>query len=214
MYHLVAIVGVGQSMYELARYTSVNNYGTAILLEALIERPVERLVVASSMSVYGEGLYEGPDGSTHSNVERTLDQLRRNDWELRGPMGELLKPVVTPEWKTPSLESLYALSKFDQDRMCLMIGRAYNIPASSTPSNQVTIDKEILVSRSTDESLAFLRQMREEERRRIGERARRRILARQTSAHRAAELEGYVYQVLEKPKPRALRLVPSMAQKG
>ena len=128
VFHFVAIVGVGQSMYDLARYTSVNNYGTAILLEALIERPVERLVVASSMSVCGEGLYRGPDGSTHSNVERTLDQLRRNDWELYGPTGECLKPVVTPEWKTPSLESLYALSKYDQERMCLMIGRAYGIP--------------------------------------------------------------------------------------
>ncbi len=67
-----------------------------------------------------------------------------------------------------------------------------------------TIDKEILVSHSTDESLVILRQMRDDERMRIGERARKRILARHTSAHRAAELEGYVYQVLEKPKPRAL----------
>jgi nucleoside-diphosphate-sugar epimerase len=57
VYHLAATVGVGQSMYEIARYTSVNNMGTAVLLEALIEKPVERLVVASSMSIYGEGLY-------------------------------------------------------------------------------------------------------------------------------------------------------------
>src|SRR5690348_9405494 len=55
--HLAAMVGVGQSMYELAQYTASNALGTAVLLEALIERPVERLVVASSMSVYGEGLY-------------------------------------------------------------------------------------------------------------------------------------------------------------
>lgn len=126
--HFVAIVGVGQSMFDLARYTSVNNYGTAILLEALIERPVERLLVASSMSIYGEGLYQGPNGTTYPNVERTLDQLRANDWELRNKAGEVLKPVPTPESKQPSLESLYALSKYDQERMCLMIGRAYNIP--------------------------------------------------------------------------------------
>src|SRR5438477_7280215 len=58
VFHFVAIVGVGQSMYDIARYTSVNNYGTAILLEALVEHPVERLIVASSMSIYGEGLYQ------------------------------------------------------------------------------------------------------------------------------------------------------------
>ena len=56
------VTGVGQSMYEIARYTSANNLGTAVLLEALVEKPVERLVVASSMSLYGEGLYRTPDG--------------------------------------------------------------------------------------------------------------------------------------------------------
>ncbi len=83
--HFVACVGVGQSMYDIARYTSVNNFGTAVLLEALVEHPVERLLVASSMSIYGEGLYKGPDGSLHAHVERNLEQLKRSDWELRGP---------------------------------------------------------------------------------------------------------------------------------
>jgi dTDP-L-rhamnose 4-epimerase len=57
VFHFAAAVGVGQSMYELTHYTATNNLGTATLLEALIARPVDRLVVASSMSVYGEGLY-------------------------------------------------------------------------------------------------------------------------------------------------------------
>jgi dTDP-L-rhamnose 4-epimerase len=127
VYHFVAIVGVGQSMYELVRYTDVNNVGTAVLLEALIDQPVERLIVASSMSIYGEGLYQGPDGAFYSDVERSLDQLRQNDWEMRNSKGEVLRPVVTPEWKTPSLASVYALSKYDQERLCLMIGRAYNM---------------------------------------------------------------------------------------
>jgi dTDP-L-rhamnose 4-epimerase len=129
VYHFVSIVGVGQSMYELVRYTDVNNLGTAVLLEELIRRPVERLIVASSMSIYGEGLYRAPDGSIHSNVDRTLDQLRRCDWEMRGSDGQPLKPIPTPEWKTPSLASVYALSKYDQERMCLMIGQAYGISA-------------------------------------------------------------------------------------
>jgi dTDP-L-rhamnose 4-epimerase len=100
-----------------------------VLLEALIERPVERLVVASSMSIYGEGLYQDASGTIYSDVERSLDQLKRNDWEMRSPSGEALKPVATPESKTPSLASVYALSKYDQERLCMMMGRAYGIPS-------------------------------------------------------------------------------------
>src|SRR5579884_2042761 len=129
VFHFVAVVGVGQSMYELTHYTSVNNYGTAVLLEALIKNPVERLIVASSMSIYGEGLYRDSRGGLYSSVERSLHQLEQHDWELRNAEGEELAPVPTPEWKTPSLESLYALNKYDQERMCLMIGRAYGMSA-------------------------------------------------------------------------------------
>ena len=128
VYHLAAKVGVGQSMYQVVDYTATNNEGTAVLLEALIENPVERLVVASSMSIYGEGLYRGPDGTLISGVERPLAQLKIRDWELRNDAGEILSPVATPESKTPTLASVYALSKYDQERMCLIVGRAYNIP--------------------------------------------------------------------------------------
>ena len=128
VYHLAAAVGVGQSMYEIANYTSLNNMGTATLLEVLVERPVERLVVASSMSIYGEGLYRGPDGNRSEGVDRGLEQLKRHDWEVRNNRGETLTPVPTPESKSPSLASVYALSKYDQERMCLIVGRAYNIP--------------------------------------------------------------------------------------
>jgi dTDP-L-rhamnose 4-epimerase len=127
VYHLAATVGVGQSMYEIARYTSVNNMGTAVLLEALVEKPVERLVVASSMSIYGEGLYRAPDGSLVSGTERNLQQLKERDWEVRNEQGDVLTPVPTAEWKQPALASVYALSKYDQERLCLMIGRAYGI---------------------------------------------------------------------------------------
>ncbi|MDQ6694662.1 MAG: SDR family NAD(P)-dependent oxidoreductase [Chloroflexota bacterium] len=128
VYHLAAMVGVGQSMYEVTRYTDVNNMGTAVLLEALIEQPVERLIVASSMSLYGEGLYHAPDGTPSEGVERSLDQLKARQWEVRNRHGEVLRPVPTPEIKQPSLASVYALSKYDQERMCLVVGRAYNIP--------------------------------------------------------------------------------------
>jgi dTDP-L-rhamnose 4-epimerase len=128
VYHLAARVGVGQSMYEVAEYTSVNNHGTAVLLEALIARPVERLVVASSMSIYGEGLYRDSDEQIHDHVQRTTDQLARDEWDPRASDGRPLIPVPTPETKNPSLASLYALSKFDQERMCLLVGSAYRIP--------------------------------------------------------------------------------------
>jgi dTDP-L-rhamnose 4-epimerase len=131
VYHLAAAVGVGQSMYEIAHYTAVNNLGTAVLLEALAARPVGRLVVASSMSLYGEGLYHCPDGSICLGEERSLDQLRAGEWEVRNARGEVLTPVPTPETKLPSLASVYALSKFDQERMALLVGRAYGIPTTA-----------------------------------------------------------------------------------
>jgi dTDP-L-rhamnose 4-epimerase len=116
-------------MYEIARYTDVNNLGTAVLLEALAEKPVQRLLVASSMSIYGEGLYRNARGELVTGVERGLEQLKTHDWEVRGLGGEALAPVPTPETKAPALSSVYALSKHDQERLCLMVGRAYNIPA-------------------------------------------------------------------------------------
>jgi dTDP-L-rhamnose 4-epimerase len=128
VYHLAAAVGVGQSMYELAHYTRTNNLGTAVLLEALLDRPVERLIVASSMSLYGEGLYRAPDGTGCAGVERPVARLQAGDWEVRDAKGELLTPLPTPETKSPTPSSVYALSKYDQEQLCLMIGRAYGVP--------------------------------------------------------------------------------------
>jgi dTDP-L-rhamnose 4-epimerase len=121
--HLAARVGVGQSMYELAEYTSVNSLGTAVLLEALAERQVRKLVVASSMSIYGEGLYAGGDGREVEPAERTREQLERREWDYPG-----LDPVATPERKRPGLSSIYALTKYDQERACLVAGAAYGVP--------------------------------------------------------------------------------------
>lgn len=128
VYHFAAAVGVGQSMYKIVDYTDINNIGTAVLLEALIQYPVERLVVASSMSLYGEGLYETPDGAIADTADRTIDCLKNGQWEVCNEKGEVLTPVPTPETKPPKISSIYALSKYDQEKMCLMIGQAYNIP--------------------------------------------------------------------------------------
>jgi dTDP-L-rhamnose 4-epimerase len=121
--HLAARVGVGQSMYEIAEYSAVNSLGTAVLLEALAQSPVRKLVVASSMSVYGEGLYRTADGREVEPPERTREQLARHEWELPG-----LEPVPTPERKRLGLSSIYALTKYDQERACLVCGAAYGIP--------------------------------------------------------------------------------------
>jgi dTDP-L-rhamnose 4-epimerase len=128
VYHYAAMVGVGQSMYEIKEYTDVNNLGTAVLLEALSKNPVEKLVVASSMSIYGEGLYKDAQDNIRPGSERTLEQLKKGKWEVCDHNGMELKPCPTPETKTPCLSSVYALSKYDQERLCLLIGKAYNIP--------------------------------------------------------------------------------------
>jgi dTDP-L-rhamnose 4-epimerase len=129
--HLAARVGVGQSMYEIADYTGVNTLGTAVLLEAVLEHRVGRLVVASSMSVYGEGLYTDAAGRPVPGAARGREQLRRGEWEPIGPDGAPLTPVPTPESKPPALSSVYALNKYDQERLCLMVGEAYGIPTTA-----------------------------------------------------------------------------------
>lgn len=128
VFHLAAAVGVGQSMYEISSYTNNNGVGTAALLEALAKSHVGRLVVASSMSIYGEGLYQTFNGTLVDGSERSLEQLKRREWELRDSCGERLAPVPTPETKAPGTPSVYAISKYHQERLCLAVGRAYGIP--------------------------------------------------------------------------------------
>lgn len=128
VYHFAARVGVGQSMYEIKEYMDVNDIGTSVLMEVLMKNPVEKLVVASSMSIYGEGLYKSAEGKVFHHVERSLHQLREGAWEPRDDKGGILTPIPTPETKVPALASVYALSKYDQERLALICGQAYNIP--------------------------------------------------------------------------------------
>ncbi|CDX43393.1 NAD-dependent epimerase/dehydratase family protein [Mesorhizobium sp. WSM4935] len=127
--HLAAEVGVGQSMYEIARYVGTNDLGTATLLEALIKKPVERIVVASSMSIYGEGLYETPDGRRIDDARRKPSDIRNGQWNLLSAAGESLSPIPTDEEKRPDLASIYALTKYAQERAVLIFGQAYDADA-------------------------------------------------------------------------------------
>lgn len=127
--HLAAEVGVGQSMYEIARYVGGNDLGTAVLLEELIDRPVERIVVASSMSVYGEGLYQSRDGNRADGVRRSRKQLIQGQWDLYDEKGQPLIAVPTDEDKRIDLASIYALTKFAQEQAVLIFGEAYKVDA-------------------------------------------------------------------------------------
>ena len=125
--HLAAEVGVGQSMYAVDRYVSVNDYGTAVLFQQLIDNPVKRVVVASSMSIYGEGLYKDPDGKIREDVVRTPRANESDPWDPLDEQGRSLIPVPTPEWKKPALASVYALSKYVQERLTLTLCPAYGM---------------------------------------------------------------------------------------
>jgi dTDP-L-rhamnose 4-epimerase len=127
VFHLAARVGVGQSMYEIEDYVSANELGTATLVQLLARRPVERLVVASSMSIYGEGRCRDAAGGAVEPALRSAAQLRAQRWELQDRAGCRLEPVATPEDKAPDLASVYALAKYAQERICLIVGQAYGI---------------------------------------------------------------------------------------
>jgi dTDP-L-rhamnose 4-epimerase len=133
--HLAAAVGVGQSMYEIERYTSTNAVGAAVVLEEAVEArdQIEKVVVASSMSIYGEGLYGCPTEGTEVAPEPRPDQqLDRREWEPRCPScGSELHPLPTPESKPLQPTSIYAVNKRDHEEMFIAWGRAYGVPATA-----------------------------------------------------------------------------------
>lgn len=131
VFHQAAAVGVGQSMYEIEKYVDTNVMGTAKLLDLIVnkENSVKKLIVASSMSIYGEGAYEcGKCGIVYPEL-RPDAQLKKREWEMKCPAcGRNVKPVPTKENKPLRPTSVYAVSKRDQEELCLSVGRAYGIP--------------------------------------------------------------------------------------
>ncbi len=128
VFHLAAL-GEGRCARELAACASVNDVGTAVLLEALAKRPVERLVVASSMGVYGEGLFRDADGRVVPGRPRTRLQLDRRRFEVEDERGRPMEPLPTSEDVPPSPGSPWAVTKLAQERLCLCAGRAFGVPA-------------------------------------------------------------------------------------
>jgi dTDP-L-rhamnose 4-epimerase len=135
IFHFAATVGVGQSMYEISRYMSINTQGTAELLQAILDNKhtLEKLIVASSMSIYGEGQYQciGCGRAAFPPV-RSVSQLKRASWDLNcQECGAVLAPTPTNESKPSEINSIYALSKRDQEELCLVYGRTYGIPVTA-----------------------------------------------------------------------------------
>jgi len=131
VFHMAAAVGVGQSMYEIERYMGTNAQGTAVLLQELLQRKqqVEKLILASSMSIYGEGKYLCLQCGEVAPPHRSVDQLRAKEWEPNCPTcGDPLRPIPTDESKPLQCGSIYALSKKNQEEMCLLFGRTYDLP--------------------------------------------------------------------------------------
>src|SRR5262249_57867397 len=117
-------------------YCRTNVMGTATLLQGIIDSrmPLNSLVVASSMSVYGEGRYLARDGELVNPELRSEAQLAASDWEMRDQAGNALQPVPTDEAKPLAPASAYAINKRDQEEMCLKVGTAYGIPTTALRS--------------------------------------------------------------------------------
>lgn len=130
IFHLAAVVGVGQSMYEIAHYVSANTHGTAVLLQELINRSnhVQKLVLASSMTIYGEGRYACTNcGDAFGS--RAPMALKLKLWDPVCPQcGEPLTPMPTDECKPLDCNSMYAVTKKCQEEMCFLFGRTYGLP--------------------------------------------------------------------------------------
>jgi len=156
--HFAAAVGVGQSMYEVNHYSSVNVMGTASLLEAIVKgklRP-QRLLVASSMSIYGEGLYACPACGPQSPGPRPAAQLARREWSQRCPRcSREMEPRPTPEDKPLQPTSVYAIGKRDQEEMVLTVGRSLGIPAVALRFFNVYGDRQALSNPYTGVAAIF-----------------------------------------------------------
>src|SRR5438093_1099402 len=131
--HFAAAVGVGQSMYEIERYTSINAIGAAVVLEEAVQRrdAIQKLLVASSMSIYGEGQYRNPRTGESGLAPwlRPETQLAAREWDVLADDGTPLEPEPTAETKPLRPTSIYAINKRDHEEMFLAVGAAYGIPA-------------------------------------------------------------------------------------
>ncbi|MBI3379790.1 SDR family NAD(P)-dependent oxidoreductase [Candidatus Gottesmanbacteria bacterium] len=132
VFHFAAAVGVGQSMYEIEHYVRVNSLGTAILLDILANKKhnVKKIIVAASMSSYGEGTYKCKNCGLIRPPLRNEKQLEKQDFNVYCPQcSQIVVPVPTSEDAKQNCNSIYAINKKNQEEMVLNVGMAYRIPA-------------------------------------------------------------------------------------
>ncbi len=135
--HLAASTGIGQSMYQPLKYLSTNVIGTTMLYELLLNNPeikknIKKIIVASSKTIYGEGSYKCKTHGVVYPEQRTIEQLKNKEWELRCPCcNEEMEPVGIKEDKPPQNLSIYALSKYSTERIAMMFGNAFQIPTTA-----------------------------------------------------------------------------------
>ncbi len=168
IYHLASAVGVGQSQYRIDHYVDTNTHGTARLLDILVneKNPVRKIIVAASMTSYGEGLYEAPSTGEHVRPGlRPVEQMERADWEPRHPRtGESLRPIPTPETEPYDGNTIYAMTKTHQEAMTLMIGKTYSIPAVATRFFNVYGPRQSLSNPYTGVTAIFLSRLKNNQR--------------------------------------------------
>ena len=131
MYHHAAAVGVGQSQYQIKHYLDVNTGGTANVMDIIVNHKtsIRKIIVAASMSSYGEGAYKCQEHGIVRPQPRPEEQMARGDWEQNCPAcGQKVKPLPIKEESRMLLNSIYAMTKKDQEDIVMTIGKAYKIP--------------------------------------------------------------------------------------
>jgi dTDP-L-rhamnose 4-epimerase len=121
----------GGYMPEIVKFVHVNSLGTAQMLEVIREKnlPIKKIVVASSQAVYSEGAGECPKHGLVFPSVRPIEQLRRGDWQVHCPIcGAITKSAPTPENAPVGGETVYGLTKVDQERLVLLWGKQIGIP--------------------------------------------------------------------------------------
>src|SRR5436190_337039 len=121
----------GGYMPEIAKYVRVNSFGTAQMLEVIREEnlPIKKIVVASSQAVYSEGSATCPEHGLVFPEVRPIAQLERGDWEVHCPTcGAVTSTAPTPERAPVGGETVYGLTKVDQEKLVLLWGKQIGIP--------------------------------------------------------------------------------------
>lgn len=163
IYHEAAVVGVGQSMYEIEKYTYNNIVGTARLLDYLANNKhgIQRILVASSMSAYGEGLYDCKKCGQVRPPLRSDQQMSRKEWELICPnCKNILIPIGIPETQAFSCNSIYAVTKQSQENMFMIFGKAYGIPTTALRYFNVYGPRQSLSNPYTGVAAIFLSRLK------------------------------------------------------